>query len=82
VVDSAFWNRAARDEYKALIEARGGAWRLVYLKATPELLRQRLAGRSRRFDANAQFPVTDAMLDRFLGAFEEPAGEGEMAVEA
>jgi len=82
VVDSAFWNRAARDEYKALIERHGCAWRLVYLKAGADLLRTRLLERSRRFDANAQFPVTGAVLDRFVGSFEEPSGEGEMVVTA
>ncbi len=82
VVDSAFWNRAARAEYKALVEAHGGAWRLVYLKADPDVLRARLRERARRFDANAQFEVTDTMLDRFLGAFEAPSGEGEIVVEA
>lgn len=80
VVDSAFWNRAARDEYKALAEAHGCAWSLVYLKASPSLLKQRLAARAERFDANAQFPVTGDLLDRFLTSFEAPADEGEMIV--
>jgi predicted kinase len=79
VVDSAFWNRAARDDYKALVKSHG-AWSLVYLKAAPDLLRRRLAARNRRFDANAQFPVTDAMLERFLASFEAPVGEGELLV--
>lgn len=82
VVDSAFWNRAARDDYKALVEQHGCAWRLVYLQAGPDLLRARLLARSHRFDANAQFPVTGAMLERFLGSFEAPSGEGEMVVAA
>jgi len=80
VVDSAFWNRAARDEHKALIEQHGCAWRLVYLQASAETLRARLAERATRFDANAQFEVTPAMLERFLASFEEPEGEGEMVV--
>ena len=82
VVDSAFWNRAARDDYKALVEAHGCRWSLVYLQAAPDLLRQRLAARSQRFDANAQFAVSETMLDRFLASFEAPAGEGEMLVQA
>ena len=80
VVDSAFWGRAARDDYKRLIEAHGCVWTLVYLKAEPSLLRARLLDRSRRFDANAAFAVDDAMLERFLGSFEAPAGEGELTV--
>ena len=82
VVDSAFWNRVARDDYKALIKGHGCAWSLVYLRAAPDLLRQRLATRSQRFDANAQFPVTGDMLDRFLASFVAPTDEGELLVRA
>lgn len=82
VVDSAFWNRAARDEYKALVELHGCVWRLVYLEASADLLRGRVRERASRFDANAQFEVTPAMLERFLTSFEAPDGEGEMVVRA
>ncbi|HEX4018589.1 MAG TPA: ATP-binding protein [Frankiaceae bacterium] len=56
VVDNSFWSRAIRDEYKELVTASGGQWRLVYLQATPERLRRRLEDRAQRFDANAAFP--------------------------
>ena len=82
VVDSAFWNRAARDDYKGLVERGGGSWRLIYLEAGPDLLRARLRERSGRFDANAQFEVTDTMLERFRQSFETPVGEGELVVAA
>lgn len=80
VVDSAFWNRAARDRYKALIEQAGCRWQLVYLKTPIDVLRARLVDRARRFDANAPFPITDDILARFAAAFEEPAGEGALVV--
>ena len=80
VVDSSLWQRERRDEVKRLVERAGGRWRLVYLKTSETVLRERLAQRAERFDANAAFPITDEILARFLGAFEEPSDEGEEVV--
>jgi predicted kinase len=65
VVDRSFWQRAARDEYKALLAEAGARAELVYLKVEREQLRERLAARAARFDAHAAFPITDDILDRF-----------------
>lgn len=81
VFDSSFWNRSERDNCKRLIEQAGGQWRLVYLKVHPDELRRRLQIRSRRFDANAAFPITEEILATFLNGFEEPSGEGEIVIE-
>ncbi|MBB3126836.1 putative kinase [Paenibacillus rhizosphaerae] len=81
VVDSSFWSRSARDDYKRLIEHWGGEWKLIYLKVHPDELRKRLKVRSHRFDANAAFPITEETLNNFLNSFEEPQGEGEIVVE-
>ena len=80
VVDRSFWRRAARDEYKQLLADAGARWELVYLKVDREQLRERLAARAVRFDANAAFPITDDTLDRFLAGFEEPCDEGEIVI--
>jgi predicted kinase len=72
VVDSSFWSRAHRDEFAQLIERAGGQRRLVFLKASEGLLRERLERRSERFDANAALPIDDETLARFLVSFEEP----------
>jgi len=80
VVDFSFWQRSSRDRYKQLIEQAGGRWRLVHLRATPDVLRRRLAERSRRFDANAAFLIDEATLTRYLNSFETPHGEGEEVV--
>ena len=80
VVDSSFWSRAHRDDFKAAVEGAGGIWRLVYLKADEALLRERLAARRERFDANAAVPIGEAALARFLASFETPRGEGETTV--
>jgi predicted kinase len=77
VIDSSFWQRSRRQEYKDLVERAGGRWRLVYLEANPALLRRRLHARAERFDANAAFPITEDLLTRYLHAFEPPSGEGE-----
>lgn len=64
-----------------LIEDAGGSWQLIYLKASPTLLRRRLDERRQRFDANAAFPITPTLLDAYLGAFEAPCDEGETIVD-
>jgi predicted kinase len=80
VLDHGLWRRSDRDVYKRLIEAHGGTWRLLYLRADRELLLQRLAGRSGRGDANAM-PLTPPDLDDFIARFEEPTGECEELIQ-
>jgi predicted kinase len=80
VVDYSFWERSTRDHYKCLIVEAGGRWSLVYLKVSPELLRERLVARRIRFDANAAFPITDTLLMRYLDSFQEPQDEGETVI--
>jgi len=77
VVDFSFWSRSSRARYKQLVEDAGGCWRLVHLQVPPNILRQRLAERSMRFDANAAFTIDEATLLRYLDGFEAPDGEGE-----
>jgi predicted kinase len=79
VLDESFWNRAARDDYKALIAGHGGRWELVYLKADRATLRRRLTVRNALTGANA-VTVSDELLDRYLDGFEEPVGEGETVI--
>lgn len=80
VIDFSFWDQARRNLYKQLIEKAGGKWMLVYLKVHPDVLRERLKVRSKRFDANA-FPITEETLTSYLKGFETPKGEGEIVVE-
>ena len=79
VLDYGFWRRRSRDYYKRLIEANGGEWKLIYLKASPEVLMIRLRARNNRTDANA-FPVTEDMLLSYIERFEEPDNEGETII--
>jgi predicted kinase len=81
VLDHGLWRRSDRDAYKRLVEAHGGRWRLLYFKVDPGVLRQRLADRNRRGDANALM-VTPSALEDFIARFDEPVGEGEELVQA
>ena len=81
VIDFSFWQKKQRDNYKKLIEATGGMWKLIYLKVPPEILRTRLEIRSKMFDANAAFTITDELLNSFIYNFEAPSGEGEIVVD-
>lgn len=80
VVDYSFWRRATRERYKRLIQDAGARWELVYLKADPDELRRRLARRNAQTSANAPFPITHAILEKYLADFEEPHDEGERIV--
>jgi predicted kinase len=80
VLDYGFWSREARDRYKRLIEAAGASWKLLYFKASLELLKSRLHQRDERTDANA-LRVDEGMLGDFFVRFEPPEGEGEEVIE-
>lgn len=79
VVDYSFWSRAAREDYKALVESHGCRWELVHLKADRATLERRLSVRSRVEGANA-VTVDETLFNRYLANFEEPEGEGEQVV--
>ncbi len=76
VLDYGFWKRSDRDHYKNLIENLGGAPKLVYFQADPQLLISRLHQRNERTDANA-LTVTETMLRDFIARFEEPRDENK-----
>ncbi|TMR07309.1 ATP-binding protein [Nonomuraea turkmeniaca] len=79
VLDYSFWRRTTRDDYKALIESHGCRWELIYLKASPETLRQRLAVRNKSHGANS-VTVSEDLLNKYLAGFEEPVDEGELTI--
>ncbi|GHE09479.1 hypothetical protein GCM10010339_61860 [Streptomyces alanosinicus] len=79
VVDYSFWSRAARDDYKTLIENHGCRWELVHLKADRTTLERRLDARNGEKGANS-VTVDETLFKRYLAKFEEPDGEGEQVV--
>lgn len=58
VVDYSFWNRAACERYKALIERHGCRWELVHLKAS-------LATQGRRLAVRNEFAMLVSQLTVF-----------------
>ncbi|NEA73837.1 ATP-binding protein [Streptomyces sp. SID13588] len=76
VVDYSFWSRAARDDYKALIERHGCQWELVQLMADRTTLERRLKARNGEESANS-VTVDEKLFNRYLANFEAPNGEGE-----
>lgn len=79
VVDYSFWSRAARDDYKALIERHGCRWELVHLATDRATLERRLQARNGEEGANS-VTVDQQLLGRYLAGFEVPEGEGEQVL--
>jgi predicted kinase len=79
-LDLGIWSRADRDGWKALIEAAGARWRLLYFPVSHAELRQRLAERNRLNGAN-ELRVSEADLDDFYARFDEPVDEGEEVIQ-
>jgi predicted kinase len=79
VVDYSFWNRAARDDYKALVESHGCHWELVHLKVDRPTVQRRVATRNAEHGANS-ITVGEALFASYAAGFEEPNGEGERIV--
>ena len=66
-----------RNLYKNIIENTGGAVELVYMKASKELLWNRLQKRNLSLHANSPFIITDEILEHHYNEFQEPKDEGE-----
>jgi predicted kinase len=79
-LDLGVWSRKDRDEWKALIEAAGARWRMLYFRVPRAELLRRLARRNEQDPANA-LRVTEADLDDFYARFEEPTAEGEELIQ-
>jgi predicted kinase len=80
VLEYSFWSRDKRDRYKSIIEFHGATWELVYFRASPTVLRERLAARNGMGGANS-VTVSSELLDQYLAGFEEPVGEGERVID-
>lgn len=82
VLDFGFWSREDRDWYKRLADEGGATWRLLYFRATEDVLRHRLVARNRRsgWDPNA-LRVEDRHFREFLTRFHPPSGEGEEVID-
>lgn len=82
VLDLSFWSKGERERVAKLIAHHGGEHQIVYLKVPENVLKERLKERSKRFDANAAFTITDEIFDFYFNGFQEPKDEGEIVFEA
>ncbi|WP_028648762.1 ATP-binding protein [Nocardiopsis sp. CNT312] len=81
VLDHGLWRCTEREEWKKLVEASGGRWRLLYFPVSQQELLRRLEERNRREDANALTVTPEALAD-FVARFDPPEGEGEEVIAA
>jgi len=82
VLDRSFYAREDREEIKGRIEAAGGRWCLVYLKADRDLLWRRIRERREKgINADSALDIKEELLDSYVEGFEAPQGEGEIVVD-
>lgn len=79
-LDLGLWRRADRDEWKRLVAAAGGRWRLLYFPVSHAELVARMADRDRLGGTDPP-TVTEAELDDLYARFAEPTDEGEEVVQ-
>lgn len=79
VVDTSFWSRAARDDYRALLAPAGVVPVVHHLRASEATMRARVAARSG--DGPDDVPVPPDRMSGYLRGFEAPtADEGPVRV--
>lgn len=83
VLDRSFWAKADRDEFKKMIEDRGGRRVLVYLRAgDKEALWKRICDRSaKERNANSAYDISREIYDRYWAGWQAPEGEGEIIID-
>lgn len=86
VLDRSFYAREDRDAFKAMIEAGGGRWILIYhrcadIQALWRRVEARVATRGTLGgvrEGDATFDITREVFDGWWSGFEAPEGEGEV----
>lgn len=81
VIDFSFWKSQTRADYRELVHRNSHHCQIVFLKVPENVLRERLVNRAARRDANAAFPITDDLLQRYIQGFEPPSGQDAWTVE-
>ncbi|WGR56491.1 ATP-binding protein (plasmid) [Paracoccus versutus] len=81
VIDFSFWKSQTRADYRELVHRSDHHCQIVFLKVPENVLRERLINRASRRDANAAFPITDDLLQRYIQGFEPPSGQDAWTVE-
>ncbi len=79
VVDSSFWSRALRDEFREVLRPLGIEPVVLYVKTAHGTLLERLA--ARQGSGPDDIKLSAGVIDRFMAGFEPPtAAEGSMRV--
>ncbi|KAH8902908.1 ATP/GTP-binding protein [Coniochaeta sp. PMI_546] len=82
VLDRSFYDKADREEFKAMVEEAGARWVLVYFKADRDLLWKRICERrARGINADSALEISEALLDSYVKGFDVPVGEGEIVID-
>jgi predicted kinase len=81
VLDSSFYAKKQRDEYRKMIDEADGRLVLVYLTAEQDVLWKRICARREKcVDADSAREITPELLDQFVRSFEVPEAEGEIVM--
>lgn len=82
VLDRAFYDKADRDEFKALVEKHGARWVLVYFKVESGTLWRRINSRKQKgVTANSALEISEDLFKMYVEGFDHPNREGEIVVE-
>lgn len=83
ILDRSFYAKEDRDEFKRIVDERGGRWVLVFLKAADkEKLWARIQHRSAQpKEANSALDISRETFEMYCSGFEDPRGEGEIVVD-
>lgn len=80
VVDFSFWQKEKRDSFKQIVENNNGKWFLIYMNTPISTIKARLKSRNKRFEANAAFPITTSILNKYLSSFQMPDQENQFEI--
>ncbi|GGC45399.1 hypothetical protein GCM10011386_42120 [Parapedobacter defluvii] len=80
VVDFSFWQKEKRNEFKRIVETNHGKWFLVYMNPPISAIKNRLKIRNKTFEANAAFPITDSILNKYIDSFQIPEQENQLEI--
>ncbi|MEC5145303.1 ATP-binding protein [Chitinophaga sp. 212800010-3] len=80
VVDFSFWQKEKRNKFKQIVETNYGKWFLIYMNPSISVIKARLKIRNKNFEANAAFPITNSILNKYLSSFQIPEQENQFEI--
>jgi predicted kinase len=81
-LDRSFWNRADREEFRAMVEKAGARWVLVAFRPDKDVLWRRIRERRQEeVNADSSLDISEELFERYVKGFEMPGGEGEIIID-